>query len=569
MRILFLASAHNSLSQRAYVELAEQGHQVSLEIARDDAAMVEATELFVPDLVVAPMLTKKIPEAVWRRHTCLIVHPGIEGDRGPSSLDWAIARGEPSWGVTIIEAVEEFDAGPVWAAETFAMPRGTGKSTIYRNEVTEAAIRALLSAVRRFERGERPRPPAAGARGVSRPVMRQPDRAIDWSLHTTSEICRRIRAADSSPGVLDSIAGGEYLLFGAHEEDGAFRGPPGELLAQRQGAVLRATVDGAVWLTSLKGKGGRFAGIKLPAAHALGEAARCLPATSIAIDAHPDGRTHRDIRYEERGLVGFLHWDFQGGAMGTEDCHRLRRAWQHARSRPTRVIVLCGGRDFFSNGIHLNLIEAAFDPAEESWQNINAIDDFVEEILRTDSHLVISALQANAGAGGAMLALAADVVFARSGVVLNPHYETMELSGSEYWTYTLPRKVGERCAREITTSCLPIGAQQASRLGLIDAAFGDTTAAFLDEVRTRAAALATEAFAAWIQAKRACRERDEARRPLDAYRKEELARMRRSFWGDRQAYHEARRRFVRKIPPTETPARFALHRALRPLARRA
>ena len=34
-----------------------------------------------------------------------------------------------------------------------------------------------------------------------------------------------------------------------------------------------------------------------------------------------------------------------------------------------------GGPDFWSNGIHLNVIEAAGGPADESWRNINAIDD--------------------------------------------------------------------------------------------------------------------------------------------------------------------------------------------------
>jgi putative two-component system protein, hydrogenase maturation factor HypX/HoxX len=57
----------------------------------------------------------------------------------------------------------------------------------------------------------------------------------------------------------------------------------------------------------------------------------------------------------------------------------------------------------------------------ESWRNINAIDDLIFEILNTMSHLVIAGLRGNAGAGGAMLALAADHVYARSEVVLNPH----------------------------------------------------------------------------------------------------------------------------------------------------
>src|SRR5262249_38487585 len=116
---------------------------------------------------------------------------------------------------------------------------------------------------------------------------------------------------------------------------------------------------------------------------------------------------------------------FYNGAMSTAQCYRLRDAFLYARSRTTRVIVLFCGRDFWSNGIDLNAIEASVDPAEESWRNINAIDDLIIEILNTTCHLVIAGLRGNAGAGGAMLALAADHVYAMSGVVLNPHYRSM------------------------------------------------------------------------------------------------------------------------------------------------
>ena len=50
-----------------------------------------------------------------------------------------------------------------------------------------------------------------------------------------------------------------------------------------------------------------------------------------------------------------------------------------------------------------------------------------------------------------MMALASDRVFARDGVVLNPHYSGMGgLFGSEYWTYTLPWRVGARTSLELT-----------------------------------------------------------------------------------------------------------------------
>jgi putative two-component system protein, hydrogenase maturation factor HypX/HoxX len=46
------------------------------------------------------------------------------------------------------------DAGPIWAAHNFAMrARSFAKSSLYRHEVTEAAVRGVLEALNRFEAG--------------------------------------------------------------------------------------------------------------------------------------------------------------------------------------------------------------------------------------------------------------------------------------------------------------------------------------------------------------------------------------------------------------------------------
>ena len=87
MRILFLTQAFNSLAQRLYVELTERGHEIAVEFDINDGTSIEAVELFGPDLIVAPFMQRAIPEAIWRTRVCLVVHPGIEGDRGPSALD--------------------------------------------------------------------------------------------------------------------------------------------------------------------------------------------------------------------------------------------------------------------------------------------------------------------------------------------------------------------------------------------------------------------------------------------------------------------------------------------------
>ena len=63
------------------------------------------------------------------------------------------------------------------------------------------------------------------------------------------------------------------------------------------------------------------------------------PRCRSPIDAPlPPGHTYREIAYEERGGVGYLHFDFYNGAMSTEQCRRLREAYRYARGRrPTKV----------------------------------------------------------------------------------------------------------------------------------------------------------------------------------------------------------------------------------------
>ncbi|MFM9745857.1 hydrogenase maturation protein, partial [Streptomyces brasiliscabiei] len=84
------------------------------------------------------------------------------------------------------------------------------------------------------------------------------------------DVLRKLRAADSQPGVLDGLLGGEWYLHGGHPE-GELRGRPGELLATRAGAVCRATRDGAVWIPELRPRRGpgQPPTFKLPAVRAL------------------------------------------------------------------------------------------------------------------------------------------------------------------------------------------------------------------------------------------------------------------------------------------------------------
>ncbi|MBK5511909.1 hydrogenase maturation protein [Pseudomonas sp. TH15] len=470
LKIIVLASAFNGLTQRAWLELRQAGHSPSVVLFTDEDAVCEQIEHSGADLVICPFLKDRVPQQLWSnlKRPVVIIHPGIVGDRGASALDWAITHELERWGVTALQAVEEMDAGPVWATCEFNLPQGLRKSELYNGRVSDAAILCIREVVEKFIAGFVPVPlddTRHPVRGRLQPNMKQADRTFSW--HDCSRFIKRsIDAADGQPGVLASLAGGQYYLYDAHLD--ARSGTPGEILSVHDDAVLVATGDASLWIGSLRRK--PLPGeetFKRPARHVLAQQLREVPTLDWSIASNPFNiEAYQPISYRESGQVGELTFEFYNGAMSTEQCQRLVEALRWAKARDTRVLLIKGGRGSFSNGVHLNVIQAAEVPGLEAWANIQAIDDVCQELL-TARQLVISGLTGSAGAGGVMLGLAADIVFARAEIVLNPHYKTMGLYGSEYWTYSLPRAVGQAMAEKITEECLPVSATQALQMGMV------------------------------------------------------------------------------------------------------
>lgn len=150
-----------------------------------------------------------------------------------------IGPGRTHWGITVLQAIEEFDAGPVWAWEQFPInidQSGLTKSELYRGPVTQATVVATLAAISRIlsaaalpapnslSSGSAIRPslkaevnygrlsvgdnmPFQGGRLHHRPLLKAAQREIDLSRHTAQQISRRIRCGDSQPGVLSNCFG--------------------------------------------------------------------------------------------------------------------------------------------------------------------------------------------------------------------------------------------------------------------------------------------------------------------------------------------------------------------------
>ncbi|XP_035664815.1 hydrogenase maturation factor HoxX-like [Branchiostoma floridae] len=138
-----------------------------------------------------------------------------------------------------------------------------------------------------------------------------------------------------------------------------------------------------------------------------------------------------------------------------------------------------------------------------------------------------------------MMALAADQVVSHAGVVLNPHYRKMALFGSEYWTYSLPQRVGLNMAEELTTRLQPVLATEARDIGMLDDVLGSNARELNALIHLKCLRLRAES--------REILRRKQAMTSslwsiLEEHRHEELERMRLCF-NDKE-YHGRREKFV-------------------------
>ncbi len=544
MKTTLLITAFNSLSQLAYTKLKDLGHKVDVVYAINKEQMIREVGEFEPDFIFCPFLKKFVPKEIFNSYPTFILHPGIIGDRGAYAIDNAIREDKKKWGVVILKANDEFDGGDIYANVEFSMRR-TYKASIYRNETffaTSKAIDMLLENLQNTNFTPQKQP-----KTKMHKHLKSEDREIDWQCDSTKEIIKKIYMSDSHPGVKDEIMGIECYLFGAWEE-GRLKGKPKEILAKRDGAVCLGTIDGAVWISHLK-EPNRF---KLPATYVLKDRLKGIKEHRLPLIFDKSNKTFYEISCDIRDEVAYLHFNFHNGAFRAEQCMKLKYAFEYIKEQ-VKVVVLMGGEDFFSNGINLNILEDSKKSGEDGWSNINAINDLLKSIIFAEDVITVASLHKNAGAGGVFLATACDFVVGSEDRVLNPHYKSLGLSGSEYHTYTLTKRVGERVAKKLLKELLPISTQQALKIGLIDKVFkNDDYQRNLDEF-LKSLIKDDDRYDQFLEQKEDFLYENGEK--IDALKEREIKIMYPEFWEEDSIFHKLRYEFVYKLCPAKTPKR--------------
>ena len=535
MKITLLITTFNSLSQLTYIYLKENNHKVDVVYAKS-ITISQEIDSFKPDIILCPYLKDFIEKEIYERYPTFIFHPGIVGDRGAYSLEKALDL--DVWGVVILKANDIYDGGDIYAKTTFDM-RKTTKASIYRNEINNSFYSILDDFFNNLKNQKY-------TKQIINPLNEKPSLKIDWQKDSSQKIIDKINKLDSFPGIFEEILGVKCHLFGAWIEE-RLKAKPKDIIAKRDGAICIGTIDGTIWISHLK-EINRF---KLPATYVLKDRLKGIKEHRLPLIFDKSYKTFYEISCDIKDDIGYLYFNFHNGAFRAEQCIRLKYAIEYLKTQ-VKVLVLMGGDDFFSNGINLNILEDSKKNGEDGWSNINAINDLVKSIIFASEVITVASVSKNAGAGGVFLATACDKVVASNTVVLNPHYKTLSLSGSEYHTYSLYKKVDKNTADSLLNGCLPIGANKAKEIGLVDQIFSIDN--YQESLKRYCKDLINDKNYddfLWDKEDYLEENRDKIKRCA----KDELSIMYNEFWDEKSDFHKKRYEFVYKVCPTQTPAR--------------
>ena len=545
MKILLIISSFNSLSQSVYCKLQELEHKVFIKFAISKELMIESVQEINPDIVFCPFLKQFIPSEIFENYPTFVLHPGIIGDRGHNSLDNAINDEVKQWGVVILKANEVLDGGDIYAQSNFIMREESNKASIYRNEVTQSTLKALEQFLQNYQNKD-----FIPTKQILNPIhknLSQENRKINWQKDNTKQILKKINMSDSTPGVKDEILGVECYLFSAFIED-TLRGETKEILAKRDGAICIGTIDGAIWISQIQ----ELDSFKLPATYVLKDKIKGIEEKRIPLVIEDERKSFYELRVQRKDEIAYLYFNFHNGAMTSTQCIKLKYAIEYLKEE-CKVLVLMGADDFFSNGIHLNILEDSKKQGEDGWSNINAMNEAVKAVLLCDEIITVASFNKNSGAGGVFLGLACDYAISSENTIFNPHYKTLGLSGSEYHTFILPKRVGQTKSKELLENCLPINANYAKKINMIDEVYPFEDYQEKLEIFCENLLKNEDTFEEFIDRKKDFLEQE---LPLmEECKEKELQIMYDEFWQKSSSFHTLRYDFVHKIKPKNTPKR--------------
>jgi len=181
------------------------------------------------------------------KHGTIQYHPSLLPKyRGPSSINWPIAKGEKKTGLTIFRPTDGLDEGPVILQKETEVSDNDTLGTVYFDRLFPMGVKAMLEAADLVVAGKHREQVQDESQASYEGWFRANEAKVSWANHVDF-IHNIIRGADPAPGAWTTIGGKKLQLFGSRKHlvrtFGAVKGKIGEV-TEIGAESMRVTAQG-------------------------------------------------------------------------------------------------------------------------------------------------------------------------------------------------------------------------------------------------------------------------------------------------------------------------------------
>ena len=219
---LKLAAQERGIKVHQLASLKAPEAQQRMREADADIGIMAYVLQFVPqDLVSIP------------KHGTIQYHPSLLPKyRGPSSINWPIARGDTKTGLTIFRPTDGLDEGPVVLQKEVAISADDTLGTVYFDRLFPLGVQAMLEAADQVVAGRHVEHNQDETQASYEGWFRANEARINWANHV-DQVHNIIRAANPAPGAWTTLGGKKIQIFDAKKHVfrtfGAVKGKVGEI----------------------------------------------------------------------------------------------------------------------------------------------------------------------------------------------------------------------------------------------------------------------------------------------------------------------------------------------------
>jgi methionyl-tRNA formyltransferase len=190
--------------------------------------------------------------------------------RGPSSINWPIARGDTQTGLTIFRPTDGLDEGPVILQKTTPIGPDDTLGTVYFDRLLPMGVQAMLEAADLVAAGKHRETTQDESQATYEGWFRKAEARVHWANHV-DHVYNVIRGSNPAPGAWTTLEGKELQIFDARKIPvrtfGAVRGKVGEIVEASASAFQVTAQGGRIEVLRAKlGDGKKVAASELIAA---------------------------------------------------------------------------------------------------------------------------------------------------------------------------------------------------------------------------------------------------------------------------------------------------------------